>query len=69
MNNGELVDEMVRRLGSEIKSLLAEAETGRVLTGALELLVRQRLWHFGAQAMGVLLEARGCGPGGRSGRA
>jgi hypothetical protein len=58
MNNGELVDEMVRRLGSEIKSLLAEAETGRVPTGALELLVRQELWHFGAQAMGVLLEAR-----------
>jgi len=57
MNNDELVDEMVQRLGSEIKGLLAESQASRVAVGALELLVRQRLWHFGAQAMGVLLEA------------
>jgi hypothetical protein len=58
MNNDELVDEMVRRLGAEIKNLLLESQAGRVAVGSLELLVRQKMWHFGAQAMGVLLEAR-----------
>jgi hypothetical protein len=57
MNNDELVDEMVQRLGSEIKGLLADSQAGQVAVGSMELLVRQKLWHFGAQAMGVLLEA------------
>jgi hypothetical protein len=58
MNNDELVDQMVLRLGREIKSLMTESQEGRVPVAALEAIVRQKLWHFGAQAMGVLLEAR-----------
>jgi hypothetical protein len=58
MNNDELVDQMVQRLGAEIKSLMADSQKGRIPVGSLEALVRERLWHFGAQAMGVLLEAR-----------
>ena len=58
MNNDELVDAMVRRLGAEIKSLMAESQAGRAPVASLEALVRQKLWHFGAQAVGVLLEAR-----------
>ena len=58
MNNDELVDQMVQRLGVEIKSLLKDSQASRVPVGALEALVRQGLWHFGAQAMGILLESR-----------
>ena len=58
MNNSELVDEMVQRLGVEIKGLLTDSQAGGVAVGAIELLVREKLWHLGAQAMGVLLEAR-----------
>jgi hypothetical protein len=58
MNNDELVDQMVQRLGGEVKSLMAESQAGRIPAASLEALVRQKLWHFGAQAMGVLLEAR-----------
>lgn len=58
MNNDELVDQMVQRLAGEIKRLLAESQGDRVPVAALEALVRQKLWHFGAQAVGVLLEAR-----------
>jgi hypothetical protein len=58
MNNDELVDQMVQRLGGEIKGLMAESQDGRIPVASIEALVRQKLWHFGAQAMGVLLEAR-----------
>jgi hypothetical protein len=58
MNNDELVDQMVERLGGEIKSLIADIQGGRIPVASIEALVRQELWHFGAEAMGVLLEAR-----------
>jgi hypothetical protein len=58
MNNNEVVDAMVQRLGAEIKSLMVDSQEGRLPVTSLEKLVRQKLWHFGAQAMGVLLEAR-----------
>jgi hypothetical protein len=56
MNNGELVDAMVQRLGVQIKGLLAESQAGGVSADTVESLVRQKLWHFGAQVAGVLLE-------------
>jgi hypothetical protein len=58
MNNGELVDEMVGRLGVEIKALMMEDPGGQVPVAALEAVVREKLWHFGAQVMGVALEGR-----------
>ena len=58
MNNDELVDAMVQRLGVEIKSVMAQSRIGQVGAATLEALVRQRLWHFGAQTMGLLLEAQ-----------
>jgi len=61
MNNDELVDAMVQRLGAEIKSVMAQSRIGRVGAATLEALVRQKLWHFGAQAMGLLLEAQDAG--------
>jgi len=57
MNNDALLDEIVHRLGSELKGLLMQVEQGRVSPAAVEGLIRQRMWHFGAQATGVMLEA------------
>ena len=57
MNDEELIDEMVRRLGKELKGLLSQVRTGQVQAAAVELAMRERLWHVGAQAMGVILEA------------
>jgi hypothetical protein len=56
MNNDELMDEMVQRLGVELKGLLAHARDGRVSAACVEHIVREELWHFGAQVSGVLLE-------------
>lgn len=57
MNNEALLDEIVHRLGSELKGLLVQVEQGRVSPAMVEGVIRQRLWHFGAQVAGTLLEA------------
>jgi hypothetical protein len=57
MNNDELFDQMVQRLGVELKSLHGQVKQGRVSPVAIEGLVRERLWGFGAQAAAVMLEA------------
>jgi hypothetical protein len=57
MNDTELIDEMVQRLGIELKRLLAQVREEQVPAAAVEGLLRQELWHVGAQAMGVILEA------------
>jgi hypothetical protein len=57
MNNKELMDAMVQRLGQEIKDLYAQVEQGQVSAGAIEALVRHQLWQFGHQAVAVLLES------------
>jgi hypothetical protein len=57
MNTNELVEAMVQRLGTEVKRLLEQVQAGQVPAGAVEGVVRQRLWQFGRQAVAVLLEA------------
>jgi hypothetical protein len=57
MNNDALFDQMVQRLGAELKALQASVEQGQVSAGAIEGLIQKRLWQYGAQAAGVLLEA------------
>jgi hypothetical protein len=57
MNDEELIESMVRRLGTELKGLLRRVAQGRVAAGAMETVIRDCLWHVGAQALGVLLEA------------
>jgi len=57
MNDEELIDEMVRRLGTELKGLLLQVRASQVPAATLELAMRERLWHVGVQAMGVILEA------------
>ena len=53
----QLLDEIIQRLGAEVKGLYAKVAEGRVSAATVETLVRQRLWHFGAQVTGVLLQA------------
>lgn len=57
MNDTQLIDEIVRRLGVELKRLLTQVEQSQVPAGALESVLQEKLWHVGAQAMGVILEA------------
>lgn len=57
MNTDELVQAMVQRLGTELKRLLEQVQAGQLPASAVETLVRQKLWHFGGQAVAVLLEA------------
>jgi hypothetical protein len=57
MNNNELIDAMVQRLGQEVKGICARVQQGQVYVGAIEVLVRQHLWQFGGQAVAVLLES------------
>ena len=57
MNNNELLDEIVQRLGLELKGLQAKVQQGRVSAALVEGLVRQQIWHCAAQAVAVLLEA------------
>ena len=57
MNDQELIDQMVQRLGKELKSLLSQVQAGGVPAAAIESALREQLWHLGAQAMGVILEA------------
>lgn len=57
MNDSELIDEMVQRLGRELKRLLGQVQEGQVRAAAVEGVLRQHLWHVGSQAMGVILEA------------
>ena len=57
MNNNELLDQMVQRLGRELKSVLLQVEQGQVAAAAVEGLVRQRLWQWAAQATAAILEA------------
>jgi len=56
MNENELLDQMVQRLGAEVKNLLWQARQGQVAAAAVEGVLRDRLWHFGAQALGLVLE-------------
>jgi len=57
MNAEGLVEQMVCRLGAELKGLLREIREGRVPAKTLEGVIRERLWHLGAQAFGVMAEA------------
>jgi hypothetical protein len=57
MNDEELIDEMVRCLGGELKGLLHQVEQKQVPVTALEMVLRDQVWHVAAQAMGVMLEA------------
>jgi hypothetical protein len=57
MNNTELFDQMLQRLGGELKNLLAQVEKGSVRPGMIEGLIRGELWEFGSQAAAVMLEA------------
>ena len=56
MNDEQLIDEMVRRLGVELKGLITRIREKQVAATAIELVVREQLWHLGNQALGVLLE-------------
>ena len=56
MNEDKLIDQMVQGLGIEVKSLLSQAQQGQLAVAAVERVLRDRLWHFGAQALGTLLE-------------
>ncbi len=57
MNNDTLFDQMVQRLGAELKSLHGQVQQGQVSAAVVEGLIRKRMWEFGAQAAGVILEA------------
>jgi len=57
MNNDVLLDQMVQRLGAELKSVLEQVAAGTVVPAVIERMIRQQLWQFGAQAMGVMLES------------
>ena len=57
MNSSKLIEQMLQRLGQELKGLLAQAGQERLSAGAVEQVVRQRLWHFGGQLTAGLLEA------------
>jgi hypothetical protein len=57
MKDEELMDEMVRRLGEELKGVLRQVRRGEVGATAIEQVVRRELWHVGGQALGVMLEA------------
>jgi hypothetical protein len=56
MNNYEFMDEMVQRLGTELKELLRQVGHGQLSVAAVEAVVRGKMWHFGAQISGALLE-------------
>ena len=56
MNEAELIEQMVQRLGAEVKNLLSQAKQGQVAAASVERVLREQLWHFGAQALGVVLE-------------
>ena len=56
MNDEELIDQMVQRLGVELKRISRRIDWGQVSGEALEGLIRQHLWHLGAQAFAVMAE-------------
>ena len=56
MNEDKLIEQMVQHLGAEVKNLLSQAKQGQIATAAVERVLRERLWHFGSQALGVVLE-------------
>jgi hypothetical protein len=57
MNDTELIDKMVQRLGVELKGVLSKVHEGDIAAGSVEGVLRQELWHVGNQALGVILEA------------
>jgi len=57
MNDERLIDEMVRRLGRELKDILGQVQRGKIPASAIEQVVREGLWQVGGQAVGVMLEA------------
>ena len=57
MDNQELIEQMVQRLGQELKGLQAQAGQGQLSAAAVEGFLRQRLWHFASQVTTVLLES------------
>jgi hypothetical protein len=44
-------------LGAELRGLAKEVGKGQVPLGGLEGMIRRHLWHVGAQAFGVMVEA------------
>ena len=57
MNDERLIDEMVQRLGGELKDVLGQVRRGKIPASGIEQVVREGLWHVGGQALGVMLEA------------
>ena len=57
MKEHELLDEMIKRLGQEVKGILARLEVGQVSGAALEVLLRQQGWHWGGQCLAARREA------------
>jgi len=57
MNNDMLLDQMVQRLGLDLKRMLGQISQGAVRPAVIERMIRRQLWQFGAQAMGVMLES------------
>ena len=57
MKDLELIDAMVQRLGCEVKGLFQQVRKGQMPATAVEGVLHRRLWHFGAQAMAVILES------------
>lgn len=56
MNEDKLIEQMVQRLAAEVKSLLSQTRQGQVAAAAVERVLRDRLWHFASQTLGVVLE-------------
>ena len=56
MCNDVLLDRIMQRLGAELKGLHGKVAQGQVSAATVETLVREQLWHFGAQVTGVLLQ-------------
>lgn len=57
MNDTALMDEMVGRLAEELKRSLRQVREGQLPAAALKGILTDKLWHVGAQALGVMLEA------------
>ena len=57
MHEEAVLERIIRRLGTELKELHGKVVQGRVSAATVETVLRQHLWHFGAQVTGVLLKA------------
>ena len=56
INEDRLIEQMVQRLAAEVKNLLSQTKQGQIAAAAVERVLREQLWHFGSQTLGILLE-------------